>query len=293
MMDIDFPLVLVLSVLITGALVLIDRLFLLPRRKRKWDNYRKSLLEVGAVTDAAGSAVARTVKQPCPAPDQEAKFLHAPAVIDVARSIFPVLLVVLVLRSFLFEPFQIPSGSMKPTLEVGDFILVNKFNYGLRLPVLDWKIVGIRDPERGDVMVFKEPDNPNTNFIKRVIGLPGDTIRYEDKQLFINGEPINERLVAQLRDEQGIPYKILEEELEGLKHYIREDPLIRDVGGEGKWVVPEGHYFMMGDNRDRSNDSRFWGFVPDRNIVGQAVAIWMHWPSWGQLPSFRNNGWIH
>ena len=268
-MDINFPLLLVLSVFITGLIALADRALLLPRRR---------------------SAVARYIDQGGSSSDSAIEALEKePAVVETSKSIFPVLALVLVLRSFLFEPFQIPSGSMIPTLEVGDFILVNKFDYGLRLPVTGTKVLSIGEPQRGDVMVFKQPGRENINFIKRVIGLPGDTIRYSGKRLTVNGQPVPEEFVAQLSDERSI-YRLYKEGPAGDEHQIRKDLTINDPRAEGIWDVPEGMYFMMGDNRDRSNDSRYWGFVPEKNIVGKAVYIWMHWPSWTQLPNFKNNG---
>ncbi len=265
-MDFNFPLLLVLSVFITGIIALLDRLFLLPRRK-------------AAVARLASTADEKTV----------AKAGKEPAIVETSKSVFPVLLFVLIIRSFLFEPFQIPSGSMIPTLEIGDFILVNKFDYGLRLPVTGTKILDIGEPERGDVMVFKQPGQENINFIKRVIGLPGDVVRYADKQLSVNGKPVPDEFVAQLTDDQST-YRLYNEG-EGDKVYqVRKELNSHDYRAEGEWVVPEGMYFVMGDNRDRSNDSRYWGFVPQENIVGKAVYIWMHWPGWTQLPGFKNNG---
>ncbi|WP_263078788.1 signal peptidase I [Endozoicomonas sp. Mp262] len=268
-MDINFPLLLVLAVFITGIVALIDRFLLQPRRQQAVDNYRET-----AGNEPDLSVIEALEKEP--------------GIVDTCKSIFPVLTLVLVLRSFLFEPFQIPSGSMIPTLEVGDFILVNKYTYGLRLPVVGTKILPVNDPKRGDVMVFKEPKNPNINFIKRVIGLPGDKVTYRNKKLFINDNPVPQNFVAQLSDSDSF-YRLYDETIEGKTHQIRKEPAMPDLG-EGSWVVPEGHYFMMGDNRDRSNDSRYWGYVPQQNIVGKAVYIWMHWPKWTDLPNFKNNG---
>ncbi|MGI2028577.1 signal peptidase I [Endozoicomonas acroporae] len=266
-MDFNFPLLLVLSVVVTGIIALIDRLFLLPRRK---------------------AAVARLGAE---GGDDNAleKLAREPAVVETSKSIFPVLLFVLVIRSFLFEPFQIPSGSMIPTLEVGDFILVNKYSYGLRLPVSGTKVLAIGEPDRGDVMVFKQPGKENINFIKRVIGLPGDVVQYMDKRLTVNGQVVPEEFVAQLSDARSI-YRLYNEGVEGKRYQVRKELTSHDFRAEGEWVVPDGMYFVMGDNRDRSNDSRYWGYVPEQNIVGKAVYIWMHWPSWTQLPGFKNNG---
>lgn len=261
----DFSLLLVVAVAVTGLVWLLDVIW--------WRRHRRTRLATAEA--GAGGALE---------PKARKKLVKEPWFVDYARSFFPVLLIVLLLRSFLVEPFQIPSGSMRPTLEVGDFILVNKFTYGLRLPVLHTEIVDFGEPERGDVMVFRFPEEPSINFIKRVIGLPGDHIRYEDKQLYVNGEPVPKELV------DATPFSapgesLFEEQLDGRKHTIYNNP--RDPGPQVReLVVPEGHYFMMGDNRDHSNDSRYWGFVPESNIVGRAFAVWMHWD--GGLPSFSS-----
>ena len=197
---------------------------------------------------------------------------------EYARSFFPILLFVFLLRSFLVEPYRIPSGSMKPTLLVGDFILVNKFTYGIRLPILDKEIVTMNKPDRGDVMVFRFPPEPKINFIKRVIGLPGDKIIYKNKQLFVNGELISktDSQVVNLTGHDGQSYRVREytETLPPISHKIYEH---LTPGKDAEVIVPEGHYFVMGDNRDESDDSRFWGFVPDENIIGKAFALWMSW----------------
>lgn len=207
-----------------------------------------------------------------------------PVIVEYARSFFPVLLIVLVLRSFIAEPFRIPSNSMMPTLLTGDFILVNKFGYGIRLPVSDTKIIPIGEPQRGDVVVFRYPRDMTQDYIKRVVGLPGDVIDYHGKVLRVNGE-----IVAQVpegtyvglgsgRDATGA--ERLSEQLGEIEHQILVDPRIqRGAIGEGSWTVPEGHYFAMGDNRDNSEDSRYWGFVPEQNLVGRAFFIWMNWDS--------------
>jgi len=209
-------------------------------------------------------------------------------IVEYARSFFPVLLLVLVVRSFLFEPFRIPSSSMVPTLLVGDFIFVNKFTYGLRLPVLHSKILEIGSPERGDVMVFRLPSNPSVNYIKRLVGLPGDTVVVKDKRIFINGELVPlER--SGLFARPGRPAALLAaEQLGDVRHEVLLEPM--QPGREGSYIVPEGHYFMMGDNRDNSQDSRFpqVGFVPEGNVVGKAVRIWMSWdfpgmPQWSRI----------
>ena len=208
-----------------------------------------------------------------------------PLLVEYARSFFPVVLIVLLLRSFLVEPFRIPSGSMMPTLLIGDFILVNKFSYGVRLPVLNNKIIEVGEPERGDIVVFRFPKQPTVDYIKRVIGLPGDRIAYFDKKLYVNGQPIKQTSLGRY---QGVGQgtnmtgaEHLEEDLTGVKHSILINhgvPTVEDV-----FVVPKGQYFVMGDNRDNSNDSRYWGTVPEANLVGKAFFIWMNW-------DLENNG---
>jgi signal peptidase I len=208
-------------------------------------------------------------------------------IIDYSRSFFPVLFLVLMLRSFLFEPFQIPSGSMLPTLKIGDFILVNKFDYGLRLPVLGNTVFEVGEPKRGDVMVFKYPEDSRINFIKRVVGIPGDTVEYLNKVVYVNGEaqtltpvvPDNSLVIPSLTEEAF-------EELGDREHRIwRRMTQGRDFG---PIQIPAGQYFVMGDNRDNSNDSRVWGFVDDSLVVGRAFAVWMHWEQLLSIPSFSD-----
>ena len=276
---------LVIAVAVCGALALLDLLFLAPRRRAAIDTYQ------------AGVAQAD--------PQVLQSLAREPVLVEYGKSFFPVLALVLVLRSFLVEPFQIPSGSMKPTLEVGDFILVNKFAYGLRLPVLDTKVVDIGEPQRGDVMVFRYPSDPNVNYIKRVVGLPGDHLRYSsDKRLFVNGQPVAERLIG---DEPGSlgSARLYHEKLGAAEHLVRKEMRRYRIEPDREWTVPAGHYFMVGDNRDNSNDSRYWddpnilpalqGMVPDRNIVGKAFAVWMSWPEpkLSNLPTFSRVGLIH
>ena len=207
---------------------------------------------------------------------------------EYARSFFPVLAVVLVLRSFLYEPFQIPSSSMVPTLEVGDYILVNKFSYGLRLPVTRTKILDVGEPERGDVMVFFPPHQNDTYYIKRVIGVPGDRVTYRNKQLTVNGSPVPQDWLAELPSGRFM-IKMGREVLPDSDGHLMQ---IDNRRGPRNFsvVVKPGHYFMMGDNRDNSSDSRVWGQVPERDIVGKAVAIWMHWEEYLSVPSFGRAG---
>src|SRR5487761_2005094 len=213
--------------------------------------------------------------------------------IEYPKSFFPVILIVFLLRSFVVEPFKIPSGSMIPTLLVGDFILFNKYTYGIRLPVIDKKIISIIEPERGDVMVFRYPDDPSVDYIKRVVGLPGDKISYEGKRLTINGREVPEHFAGDYLLKDKIEYlKEYTETLGKTKHsilldpnepaaspYVKQFPYRDDCIYNNNGVmckVPPGHYFMMGDNRDNSSDSRVWGFVPEANIIGKAFFIWFN-----------------
>lgn len=205
-------------------------------------------------------------------------------IIEYARSFFPIFFAVLLLRSFLIEPFRIPSGSLEPTLMVGDFLAVNKFAYGLRLPVLEKKAVSIANPKTGEIAVFRWPPNPRYDYIKRVIGVPGDKISYHNKVLSINGIPAKQTFVEYTADESsGKAVARYSELLNGIEHdiYIRPDAPAEDFEVE----VPPGHYFMMGDNRDDSADSRFWGFVADEYLRGKAFLVWMSWN--GRTDSFR------
>jgi len=192
-----------------------------------------------------------------------------------------VILAVLLLRSFLVEPFRIPSGSMMPTLLVGDFILVNKYAYGIRLPVLNTKVADLGSPERGDVVVFRFPKDPSIDYIKRVVGVPGDRVEYRNKTLYINGEQVAQIPAGSyIGSGSGLSMSgadVRREALGEVEHDILVVPNMRGVPADV--VVPDDHYFVMGDNRDNSNDSRYWGFVPDENLVGKAFMIWMNWDS--------------
>ena len=283
-MSLNFPLLLVIAVFVCGVLALIDLVVLAPRRRAAISKYQ------GSVGEPDIAVVERLNKEPL--------------LIEYGKSFFPVLFIVLVLRSFLVEPFQIPSGSMKPTLDVGDFILVNKFSYGIRLPVLDQKVIQVGDPQRGDVMVFRYPSDPSVNYIKRVIGLPGDHIRYtSDKRLFVNNELVAKKLIGTEPGTLGSA-ELYEEQLGTVEHQIRQEMSRYRAPPDSEWTVPAAHYFMMGDNRDNSNDSRYWddpkipkdelGMVPDKNIVGKAFAVWMSWPEpkLSHFPNFSRVGLI-
>lgn len=263
-MSINFPLILVLATAFTGVVWLVDYLVFRPKRLGR-------VAAAGDIDEESRKAV-----------------LAEPIIVEYSISFFPVLAIVLVLRSFLFEPFQIPTGSMIPTLAVGDFILVNKFTYGIRLPVVGTKIVDIAEPKNGEVMVFIPP-HQDVYFIKRVVGIPGDTVRYQDKTLYINGKRQNQTFVAQIPpvNPRVLQYR---EKLGNVEHLIQRNPY-RETSVD-EWVIPEGHYFMMGDNRDQSSDSRYWGLVSEHNIVGRAVAIWLHKKPGMRLPEFSRNGWI-
>lgn len=205
--------------------------------------------------------------------------LKLPAVIEYSRSFFPVLLVVFLLRSFVAEPYRIPSGSLKPTLSIGDFIVVNKFAYGLRLPLLHTKILNIKEPKHGDLVVFRFPPQPSIDYVKRIIGIPGDHVEYKDKVLYINGKEMPQKFLRNAIDsEPGFGTWEVEkkrENFEGIKHdiYLRPDVVTSDF----ELTVPEGKYFVMGDNRDNSSDSRMWGFVPEENLIGQAFCVLLSW----------------
>ena len=255
----NFELILVLATLVSGLIWLIDRLAFRPRRLARLGAEARQLGQEAGIDSKAAN-------------DSE------PLLVDYAKSLFPILLVVLVIRSFLFEPFRIPSGSMMPTLLVGDFIVVNKFSYGLRLPVVDAKVVPIGEPERGDVVVFRYPKQPDVDYIKRVVGLPGDTVRVEGHRIWINGHEMALDPQGRYPGDENLKHAgttMALEDLDGHKHQV-----LLDDGGylrSGEWRVPEDEYFVMGDNRNHSNDSRFWGTVPESNLVGKAVMIWLHW----------------
>jgi signal peptidase I len=260
-MNLDFPLILVAATFITGLIWVMDAVLWAPKRKQA----------AAAISADGGTAD----------PEVVADALKEPTLVEYAKSFFPVILAVLLLRSFLVEPFRIPSGSMMPTLLVGDFILVNKYAYGIRLPVLNKKVYEIDNPQRGDVVVFRFPKDPGVDYIKRVVGVPGDHVVYRDKTLFINDEKIGQIPEGTyIGTGSGLSMSGADMRKEALGE-VNHDILVvsRIRGVDADVVVPEGHYFVMGDNRDNSNDSRYWGFVPDRNLVGRAFMIWMNWDS--------------
>lgn len=246
----DFEFMLTTATLVLGLVALIDRLFFAKKR------------HLAAHGDSKKS--------------------EPPMLIDLCYALFPVLLFVLLFRSFVFEPFRIPSSSLEPSLLIGDFILVNKFDYGLRLPVFKTKFISIGEPKRGDIIVFRYPSDPSKDYVKRVIGIPGDHIYYHDKVIYVNNQEISQKLIQFANDthsseDDSVPIMLKEESLFGITHkiYQRPDAVAQDYEG----IVPANSYFVMGDNRDDSNDSRSWGFVPEENIIGKAVLIWFSWDS--------------
>jgi signal peptidase I len=299
----NFSLLLFVLTLVTFAYWLAERLWFAPRRRQAAARFeadaalRRDQLKSKGI-DKVDDHSAET----------RAALLMQPWWLDWTAGLFPVILAVFLLRSFLFEPFKIPTGSMIPTLLVGDLILVNKFHYGVRLPVVNRKIVANHDPQRGDVMVFRYPVDPSTDYIKRVVGIPGDEVSYRNQQLFINGEKQptvalpppgyyeedTRRYVPEFTEKLGaVEHRILINPQSDRFHWA--DPSVSfpfrencSYSAEGMTCkVPPGHYFMMGDNRDNSMDSRFWGFVPDRNIVGKAFFIWMNFGDLKRIGSFR------
>ena len=278
-MAIDFPLILVILVFGSGLIWAFDALLLAPARRREVQRLREEYPQWEDTVNPQSKKYQTKAEQTA----------TEPTYVEYAKSFFPVLLVVFVLRSFLVEPFQIPSSSMVPTLQIGDYILVNKFTYGLRLPVIRNKIMSLNEPKRGDVMVFFPPHLNDTYYIKRVVGLPGDRVSYQNKQLSINGELIESDHLATLPEGRE-RYQLGLETLGDARHLKQTND--RRPPKSFSVVVKPGHYFMMGDNRDNSSDSRVWGQVPEKDIVGKAFAIWMHWDSFLSLPSFGRVGTI-
>ena len=295
----NFALLLFLATVVTGAYWLAERFYFLPQRKRAAQAIEDAAAQRRAELDRMGIAqVDIDVRE------SKERLLMQPWWLDWTAGLFPVIAAVFVLRSFLFEPFKIPSGSMIPTLLVGDLILVNKFTYGLKLPVVNSRLTEGNAVQRGDVVVFRYPPQPSVDYIKRVVGLPGDEVAYLNKRLTINGQPVATTAVSDFFDESTMEYfKQFDEQL-GVKNHriIVDERRPGFVAGafdfqykdncrynvEGVTCkVPEGQYFVMGDNRDNSLDSRFWGFVPDRNIVGKAFFVWMNFGDLKRIGSFN------
>ena len=300
MVEGNFALLLFLATVVTGVYWLAERLYFLPQRKRAAEQLqvsvaqrRSELSSQGLRTDEVDLDKARN------------SLLLQPWWLDWTAGLFPVIVVVFVLRSFLFEPFKIPSGSMIPTLMINDLILVNKFHYGVRLPVLNTKIFDNHSPERGDVMVFRYPPKPSLDYIKRVVGLPGDEVADLNKKLSVNGKPLDKTALPEFFDEDALRYTKQYQEVaaDGQRKYriLNEDdrpsfvqatedfPFRENCRYSSEGVVckvPPGHYFMMGDNRDNSLDSRFWGFVPEKNIVGKAFFVWMNFGNLKRIGGF-------
>ena len=249
----DFSFYLFLGTLITGFIWAFDVWVLAPRRSKVY--HAQTEIHEGVEIKKGGKE---------------------PVIVEYSKSFFPVLLIVFILRGFIVEPFRIPSGSMLPSLYIGDFILVNKFAYGIRLPVLNKKIIETGEPERGDVVVFRYPRDPSLDYIKRIVGLPGDHIAYYNKVLYVNNKPVARDFVGQYKGPGQTFANEYIEKLEGKDHSILLLPA-RPVNLQGEYIVPEGSYFVMGDNRDNSNDSRVWGVVPESNLLGKAFMIWMHY----------------
>jgi signal peptidase I len=294
---VNFALILFILLVISGAMWLLDVMLL--KRQR-----------VAAAGRALADFDAKNGQERAPALERERaaveeRLTRRPWYLEYTASFFPVILVVFVLRSFFFEPFRIPSGSMIPTLQIGDLILVNKYTYGVRLPVIHTKVLNIGSPQRGDVMVFRFPHNPSQDYIKRVVGLPGDKVEYMNRRVSINGVPVPVVPVERYFEEGRVQYyNQFIEKLGSVEHRIilNDGPGVpiaqgfqhthpqacQYVSPEGvTCTVPPGHYFMMGDNRDNSEDSRFWGFVPEENIVGRAFFIWMNFGNIGRIGSFH------
>jgi len=295
----NFALLLFLATVVTGVYWLAERFYFLPQRQKA-----AAALELQTTARNAELGKQGISKVDGDVAEAKNRILAQPWWLDWTAGLFPVIIGVFILRSFLFEPFKIPSGSMIPTLWVGDLILVNKFHYGLRLPVLNTKITEGTAPQRGDVMVFRYPPKPSLDYIKRVVGVPGDEVAYLNKRLTINGQPLATNALPEFFDEDTMRYfPQFEETLGERPHRLLNDPARPAfIAGTDEFEfknncrysiegvvckVPQGHYFMMGDNRDNSLDSRYWGFVPDKNIVGKAFFVWMNFGNLKRIGSFH------
>ncbi|MCF8154463.1 MAG: signal peptidase I [Rhodoferax sp.] len=295
----NFALLLFLATVVTGAYWVAERFYFLPQRQNA-----AALLEASDIKRREGLVKMGINQVDGNVAEAKSRVLMQPWWLDWTAGLFPVIISVFFLRSFLVEPFKIPSGSMIPTLLVGDLILVNKFTYGLRLPVLNTKMTEGTPPQRGDVMVFRYPPKPSLDYIKRVVGLPGDTVSYINKRLTINGEAVSTNALPEFFDDDAMRYfKQFEEAFGDRKHKLLNDderpafiPGADNFAGrdgcqysvEGVTCkVPQGHYFMMGDNRDNSLDSRYWGFVPEKNIVGRAFFVWMNFGNPKRIGGFN------
>lgn len=295
----NFSLVLLLLTVGTGVIWALDRFLWRPKRlaRAKQEADRFSELNREAIDQGQMSVIGE-------AQSIFNKLSAQPKWIEYTGGFFPVILFVFLLRSFVVEPFRIPSGSMLPTLHAGDFILVNKYEYGLRFPVFNFGITEGSAPKRGDIVVFKYPLDKNIDFIKRVIGVPGDEIRYINKELYVNGKRIEATPDGNFFDKETYTdLKQFNENLEGVVHKIVENDKVPSMArpvqghnglnqciynmGDVVCRVPDGHYFMMGDNRDNSADSRFWGFVPKEDIVGRAFYIWLNISDMGRIGSIQ------
>ena len=295
----NFALLLLVATVVTGIYWLAERFHFLPQRQAAAARLESETAARRAELQRMGIDKVDTDTR-----EAEQKLLAQPWWLDWTAGLFPVIVVVFVLRSFLFEPFKIPSGSMIPTLQIGDLILVNKFHYGIRLPMANTKLTAGTPVARGDVMVFRYPPKPTVDYIKRVVGIPGDEIAYLNKKLTVNGQPVASEALPDYFDDSTMRYFRHErEQLPGRTHEIIVDnerpafipgadefPMRENCRYSVEGVVckvPEGHYFMMGDNRDNSLDSRYWGFVPDKNIVGKAFFVWMNFGNLKRIGGFE------
>ena len=303
LVDGNFSLLLFLAAVVTGLYWLAEHFYFLPQRYKQ----AQALDEATAARQAELAKIGITKVDTATTATQEAKakLIMQPWWLDWTAGLFPVIIVVFLLRSFLFEPFKIPSGSMIPTLWINDLILVNKFHYGVRLPVINLKVLDNNTPQRGDVMVFRYPPKPSLDYIKRVVGVPGDEVAYLNKKLTVNGKPLTKTTLPDFFDEGTLRYSKQFEETADTKKYqllndddrrggidereVMDFPNKKNCRYSSEGVVctvPPGHYFMMGDNRDNSLDSRYWGFVPESNIVGKAFFVWMNFGNLKRIGSF-------